>query len=208
MNQPTDSYNVWDALSLDLVSPRNEVLINADQTIPFRSYVRNQWKFIVGSTYNGSYDGWLSDNVIDNTERNDILTQYGETVLSSDAGQALSQYSVAGMTARQIENNRNLSKVTCKNVTFPSKPQFECNPLVGPCLFNILDDPCERYNLASIEKSVLEDMAKRSKVFYDIAVTPRNRLVDNRSNPKNFNGTWTWWYDVLGLENDPHYVSI
>ena len=75
----------------------------------------------------------------------------------------------------------------------PDEAAKSCLPSTSPCLFNIKDDPCEYYNLASKEPEVLNDLIKRLAVYNATAVTPRNKPSDPDANPDRFDGVWTSW---------------
>lgn len=207
MQRPIDGHNIWTALSWDTASPRSEVLCNLDEDTGYSSLVRNEWKLVNGSTSNGVYDAWISAEAVA-TERHESFDRYGESVLNSTTGRALAPFSFSltegfgvPLGARQVEQLREQSVVGCKGVPMPSAATdlAACSPLVAPCLFNVLDDPCERRNLAVLQPSVVAELTQRVNAFRRTAVKPRNRVGEERSNPKYFNGTWTWWYDELGL---------
>lgn len=195
-----DGLNIWDALSLDLDSPRHEVLCNYDELIPYGSYIRDEWKYINGTTYEGTYDHWLPN--IDTHEKHTSFEHYGQSVLESEVGRILFSYEANEnqLSANEIEKLRILNTVSCKDVPIPLRTDVEyCDPMIRACLFNILNDPCERQNIASNHPEVMSSMEKRMIEFTNSAIPPRNKPRDVRSNPINFNYTWTWWYDELGL---------
>lgn len=45
-------------------------------------------------------------------------------------------------------------------------------------------------------------MKEKANHYANIAMVHRNEPNDPKSNPANFNGSWTWWYDELGIEDD------
>lgn len=207
---PIDGQNIWQALSLELDSPRHEVLGHLDDSIGYSAYIKGPWKYVNGSTHGGQFDDWL--NEVDDTETHSSFENYGKSVLQSEAGMALHPYSYSlqkGRKHRMSEMDANsiraLSMVSC-NVE-SNDVHEECNPLQAPCLFDIIADPCERRNLAAIRRDVVSRMADAVDRFRHSAEPPRNRPSDRRSNPANFNNTWTWWYDELGL-SDYDEISI
>lgn len=202
MDDTIDGVNVWPALSLELDSPRNEVLGHLDDAIGYSAYIKGHWKYVNGSTYGGKFDDWL--NEVDDTEAHSSFENYGKTVLQSEAGMAFHPYSYSlqnglqhKMTEMDANSIRASSIISC-NVQ-SNDVYEECNSMQSPCLFDIIADPCERRNLAALRPKVVKMMAEAVERFRQSASPPRNRPSDRRSNPANFNNTWTWWYDELGL---------
>lgn len=216
INRPIDGENIWNALSWDTPSPRQEALLNLDEEVGYSSYIRNQWKYLSGTTDQGVYDDWLS-KPLNVSERHESFNDYGRSVIESETGRLLLPFSFSmteghGKPAEpaHIEQLRQNAIVTCKNEDDTiSNPEFICNPLKAACLFNILDDPCERKNLAQSRPSILKQLAWYVDGFQKTALKPRNQPGDTRANPKNYNGTWTWWYDELGLpdHNYSHQIT-
>lgn len=210
VNAPIDGKNIWDALSLDKTSPRNEVLCHLDDSAGFSSYIRDQWKYVNGSTYNGLYDDWLSN--IDSNEMYPEYKTYGQAILSSETGRALYPYTSNlknALSATDIEDLRSEKIINCNGVVLDSNDnKYECNPMRNPCLFNIISDPCERKNLANLRPNTLKMMENNLDKFRKVAVPPRNKASDPNSNPKYFNNTWTWWYDELGMEDHSNSISL
>lgn len=152
-----------------------------------------------GTTYNGMYDHWM--DYVDETEIHPSFKNYGESIMNSAVGQALSSYSLSNLSPSAIEKHRQGSVITCNNVPIPTDKQFQCLPLESPCLFNIIDDPCERRNIALLRPVTLGMMEKEINKLRLKAQPVRNKAADERSNPAFFDNTWTWWYDELGISD-------
>lgn len=200
VNDNVDGLNIWDALSMNTTSPRREILGQFDINEPQHSaYIRDDWKYINGTTYNGLVDDWLGN--ISTTEIHESMYTYGLSILESPASQAFASVSLdkGSITASDINRLRNEAIYSCKNVKIDLR--FACRPLKAPCLFNLKDDPCERYNLASVQPQMMQRMQTLLENFRGMVKPMRNQPTDKRADPKNFNGTWTWWYDELGLGN-------
>lgn len=212
-----DGVNQWPSLCHGEPSPREEVLINLDQLAPYRSLIIGDWKLVNGSSLKGVYDTWLGD-ANDRTEANEALagddyddhdcsgagSGYGETVVASLVSEVLSAYpSECGpLSVQRAEQLRSQSEWTCNGV-----PHLKCDTQKGPCLFNVVQDPCERFNLAKIYPEVVHCLGERLEYFEGVAELPRNRPDDRRSDPRYFNETWTFWFDDLGLDRDPHALT-
>lgn len=200
-----DGKNVWSALSLDLPSPRKDVLCHYDQIVPYTSYISGTYKYVSGSPSNGKYDYWIHfDN---ETEENEYFKQnYASEILASDVARALSKFIRAPVKSNkyiskhdEIIDIRRKARVTCKGKTPPSTddPSVVCDAIVAPCLFDLKNDPCETTNLAAAMPSVLSQLKKEVNYYGRIAKEPRNKPGDPKSNPAFYNGTWTWWIDEI-----------
>lgn len=201
-----DGKNIWPALSYNLTSPRKEILGHFDPVNPpYKAYIRGDFKYIKGTTYNGTYDRWLSGNY--RSEPNvEFAQNYVDKILSSDAGRAFSRFSTGynhgeNIAPAQIRQLRREARVHCNGLRPPPLNDItHCNPLLGPCLFDIIRDPCETTNLAHSRPDIMTKLEAGLQRYEQSAIPPRNTPIDLRSNPANFNYTWTWWFDELGIE--------
>lgn len=199
-----DGKNVWTALSRNLPSPRKDVLCHYDQAVPYKSYISGRYKYVSGSTYNGQYDYWIHFN--NETEENEYFRQnYASEILASDVGRALAKFvetpakSKVAISHDEINEIRRKARVNCKGKMPPSTEHSSavCDAVVAPCLFDLLDDPCETTNLASTMPTLLSQLEREVNYYGGIAKQPRNKAGDPNSNPAFYNGTWTWWYDDI-----------
>ena len=76
----------------------------------------------------------------------------------------------------------------------PSSPP-ECTRELGPCLFNIDNDPCEYVNQAKSQPDIVRNMLSWLEQYKQTMVPPRNKPNDPASNPNNFGGVWSPWMD-------------
>lgn len=192
-----DGKDIWPALSYTLNSPRENVLCHLDYVYGIKSYIRGDYKYVNGTTDDGIYDRWM-DN-IDENETHQSFAKYGESILNSTVGQALARYSLSELNPLAIDRRRQGSVITCNDVLMPIESQFQCRPLESPCLFNIIDDPCERKNIALLRPVMLRSMEMEINKYERTAKAVRNKPSDERANPANFDNTWTWWFDELGI---------
>lgn len=203
-----DGKNVWAALSRDLPSPRKDVLCHYDQAVPYKSYVSGNYKYVSGSPYNGKYDYWIHfDN---ETEENEYFKQnYASEIIASDVGRALAKFvespgkskyeAKEAISHDEINEIRSKARITCKGKTPPpaDKPSIICDAVVAPCLFDLMNDPCETTNLAPAMPRLLSQLEREVNYYGRIAKEPRNKAGDSNSNPAFYNGTWTWWCDEI-----------
>ena len=82
--------------------------------------------------------------------------------------------------------------VTCGE---PPKTPPECTSELGPCLFNVIDDPCEYVNQAKNQPDIVDSMLKWLDDYRKTMVPPRNQPFDKGANPDNFGGVWSPWMD-------------
>lgn len=199
INEPIDGKNIWPALSYNLDSPRHDALLHLDDSpgYGYQSYIYGDFKYVNGTTYNGDYDIWM--DYVDETERHPFFDNYGELIMNSTVGQALAQYSSSNLNPLTIEKHRQDSIITCNNIPIPIDHQFLCRPLESPCLFNIIEDPCERKNIAPLRPVTVDIMEVELNALRLKALPFRNKPSDVRSDPANFDDTWTWWFDELGI---------
>lgn len=194
-----DGFDIWKTLSLNKVSPRKSILHNIDEVSSYSSYQRNGWKYVNGSTFDGIYDNWLG---VDNSVENKDPLIYAREVISSDAGKALTKFSKFGTVCNEpfpnlcslsIHNLRYKARVSCGSTSFDSL-KLKCN-YQEPCLFNLVSDPCEEVNLASIYPQILKDMASDVEKYRNSAVIAGNVPIDPKAAPNLNNFTWTWWQE-------------
>lgn len=217
LNSRIDGKNVWSALSRDLPSPRKEILNHYDPIEPYMALRADNYKYVSGSTYSGLYDDWLSTTSKPDEDNQFFATSYGESVLASDAGIALSPYSQTKskqspngpMTANEVNDIRRKAKISCNGLRPATNYSiFACDPLAAPCLFDLENDPCETNNIAALYPHIVRRLENRLEHFKNMSQMIRNVPGDERSNPQNFGGIWTWWYDELHIESSGETMRL
>lgn len=204
IDRELDGHNQWETLSLGKENPRTNVLINRDQTIPYTSYVSGHYKYVNGTTDGGTMDGWLSNY----HNRSEVFPNFNHSkvINESPVGQVLKRFSSSpksGISAAQISKMREQCSLTCNLVPRePTDPRRQCRPLQAPCLFDIVRDPCERDNLATVLPGMMTRLEHEAQYYESIAVQPRTQPNDPRSNPTNFDMVWTRWFDLVGPRTD------
>jgi len=90
------------------------------------------------------------------------------------------------------ESENQFPYISCgeRNSSLPA-----CNKGDKYCLFDILDDPCEYNNIASLQPAIGEMLYDRLMAFNNAAQPPRNKPADPAAFPKYHNGHWTDWLD-------------
>lgn len=203
---PIDGKNIWDTLSENKINPRKDALLHLDYAdglqaynhdFGYQSYISGDYKYVNSSSYNGTYDYWM--DYIDRTEKHVSFENYGKSIIDSPAGQILAKYSLNRLCASDIENHRRKSIISCNNVPMPTERKYQCFPMESPCLFNIVQDPCERRNIATEKPATLQRLANEVNRLRLRSPVVRNKPGDPRSNPADFDDNWTWWFDMLGI---------
>lgn len=183
-----DGLDQWNALVNGVKSPRKEVLVVLDNIDDYSGLIADEWKLVNGSVkrFNGSFDNYLGS-----VEEFPSPSNYVDLVLSSTVGKVLGSSINNKLTTEKISKLREKATINCSDA---KNPINACNVLSKPCLFNILNDPCERKNLAEIYPAVLGKMLKRLKVLVNEAVPVRRTFISDRQcDPNLHNGTWTSW---------------
>ncbi|XP_050300182.1 arylsulfatase B isoform X2 [Anthonomus grandis grandis] len=161
-----DGISIWEALSKDETSPRTEILHNIDDIDNNAALMIDNWKLVKGTTYDGNWDNW-----------------YGPSGREYDYNISLVENSPAGAAFRRlkklpdeinIKNLRNKATVSCDN-----DAKVDCFPLKSPCLFDILNDPCEYRNLAD---------EYTSRYFKEAARAPSSDKCYRKTTRKYSNG--------------------
>lgn len=182
-----DGISQWGMIKSNIDPPRNEV-VNLDNIAGFGSLIQERYKFVNGSALTGMFDGWLSSK---NYYWFDNFNTYITKVLRSKAFQALTKVTNLPLNFFDILMKREKLKVVCSKKYFKTS----CDPLKAPCLFDIIEDPCEQNNLANSDyfKNIFNSMKKRFSDIVNSAVPSARKPPDSACDPRNFNDTWTYW---------------
>lgn len=190
-----DGIDQWSSLSGAKFSEprRHEIPVNIDEKFGYGTLISGGYKLVNRTTFNGTFDKWMGNL---NPAEVDAGADYFESVFNSVAYQTLSQLQLKSENdtipeTQLITQLRNMAKISCLN----SQESKLCNPLVAPCLFNLIEDPCEEYNLAEEEPERLRVLIQRLSELSNQVVPARNVRGDVAADPIQFNNTWTWWSD-------------
>ncbi|XP_023225085.1 arylsulfatase B-like isoform X1 [Centruroides sculpturatus] len=172
-------HNMWKSLLLNLPSPREEILHNIDPFWKNAALRRGDYKVVIGTVFNGKYDGWYP--TIGNEKRDSTFpnTSPVEKILKSKGWKL---------------DKENIYIITCKQPP-PINKTHECIDIHSPCLFNIADDPCEYNNLAKSNPKILKDLIERVAAWNKTAVPPGKVPPDPAANPVFHQYAWEPWQD-------------
>ncbi|KAH7966457.1 hypothetical protein HPB49_016423 [Dermacentor silvarum] len=176
-----DGFDMWRQLSFSAKSLRVELLYNYDYRFSNAAALRNsRYKLVLDGT------GFFN-------ERYTIL---GGSNPCQDLDSMLYQSTVAGVL-KKLYKRKHLafSKNWREKATLGCGRQ-KSNFSPGSCvyLFDIVNDPCELNNLASVHPNVVASLKKRIDAYRAGAVPTLNNLtIDLASFPENHNGVWAPW---------------
>lgn len=115
---------------------------------------------------------------------------YATNVLASTVGKTLAD-PAKKLTTAKITNLRKKLLITCDEENNPIR---DCNPLTAPCLFNIIDDPCERKNVADIYPATFTKLQQRMTELLRTSTPVRRTFIsDPQCDPSLHMGVWDWW---------------
>ena len=137
-----DGISIWQALSNDEISPRKSILHNIDDIWGSSALAKGDWKVVKGTNYKGAWDGWYGP-----AGDRDARSYDYKAIRNCYSGRALQAINMLPTTA-DITRMRSESNIDCSARMANLKQGTDCKPLIQPCLFNVRDDPCEKYNLA------------------------------------------------------------
>lgn len=216
---------MWESISQGGKGPRSEVLYNIDDVWNYAAIRRNNWKYLYGSISKKDY--WYG------TAGTDAHYHYAiDAVLDSKTGTALAgittyqqihqkhndfrhkalnktDYSVQLLDESTILRMREEARVRCKDREPLNVPaDYQCNPSLAPCLFNLKDDPCEIINVAKDNPLMMNVFRSALDDFRKTAIAPINVPRDPRANPIFHNGTWTNWNDIEDIQKERVPVNV
>jgi len=83
------------------------------------------------------------------------------------------------------------ANIQCGSNKYNFTNEILCKPLKAPCLFNVVDDPCELFNLADMFPNILDTLLRVLDGFNKTAVPPANLPLDPHGDPRFWSNTWT-----------------
>ncbi|XP_022191942.2 arylsulfatase B [Nilaparvata lugens] len=190
-----DGYDMWTSLSQDLVSERDELIVNIDEIKRYGSIIfaenstsesQTLYKLIVGKAHSNNYFTLLD---LQQSPKYDP-----DSLLNSQTYKAIKKLGKTSNNSQEEINAATILKLRREaTVTCPSMEEVaNCS---GICVYDLTNDPCEQNNLS--ERSELQSLIATFKNRYESlfkSVTPQLPIVmDPRANPALHNYTWSIW---------------
>ena len=204
-----DGVSAWKMLSSDGPTVRTEILHNIDPIGHFAALRVGDFKLVtgdIGVAFGHWYPPWqlagddysLHVNRLSSISSNSLRfrgstnKEYFLPQVDSSKSPAIHRKLSGAMHAGMPMPVQG-SPVTIDCGRKPDDAGENCQPTISPCLFNILKDPCEYYNLAPELTNVVSKMYARLVKYMYSMVPPGNQLPDFRGNPRLHNNTWVPW---------------
>ncbi|XP_050297699.1 arylsulfatase B-like [Anthonomus grandis grandis] len=184
-----DGIDLWSSLVYDLPSPRNDILINIDEKTRNAALRFYNWKLIVGTSQNGTYNDYYGNIVMEDIEPQQYNTS---AVYDSRSGKIIQRVNYSPLSESEYDGLRSVSAIKCT-----AAKKNPCDPASGAvCLYDIPSDPCEENDLAKFFPSVVRRM-KRALVDYRKGLIPQleGDIDIENADPKFFKYTWNPWVD-------------
>lgn len=178
-----DGVDQWDTISTGALGSRNEVLYNIENVSGYSALTIDGWKLLNG-TENIKNAGWLGRSGLEDVSVS--FKSYTKDIQDCEASRSL-----PALNMESVKIMRDKATVKCDD----NRRFVDCNPTVAPCLFNLLEDPCEMNNLASSHSAKLNFLLDRLNKHISDMIPIQRKFSDPNCDPKNFNNTWTWWQE-------------
>ncbi|XP_046733770.1 arylsulfatase B-like [Diprion similis] len=175
-----DGVDQWPTLKYGLKSPRTSLVLNVDEKLEIAGAVMGKFKFLKGNQT--MYPEFYGDS----GDGDDYPPYCAASVISSAAGQAISQISESVATPQQIISLRSQAKISCP----PFQRYVNCT---NRCLFDLSVDPCETVDLSEQNPTKVEIMEKYMEKYEKLVVPQSTALYDRTSTPAKFGGVWMPW---------------
>lgn len=188
-----DGVDQSDSIMQGKPSLRNQI-VKVDDVSGFGSRIKNNFKFVNGSSSYGVFDGHLAWR---NSDSDNNAFNYVKKIMNSEVTKSIQtiQNRNQRLTTSKILEVRKMAAVKCQN----SVEKIPCLLTVRPCLFDLNVDPCEENNLANSPRhaAIYQRMKKDYDTIAKTASPSRRKPVDPACDPKYFNNTWNWWQEDL-----------
>ncbi|XP_023227347.1 arylsulfatase B-like [Centruroides sculpturatus] len=184
--------NQWETLVHGKPTSRKEILHNIDP-IDGASALRFQnYKLVNGSNLDGKYNAWYGPT---GRDKNYFSSCYKKLLRSSYSWKVLEKEGLLYNTDTFFVGLQD----SC--FSYQKRNNSNCDPNLAPCLFDILEDPCELENIANLQPKVVEYMLKRLNFWKKSEVPPVNQTIDPNADPALHGFTWTNWADTKSYNN-------
>lgn len=215
-----DGMDMWSVLSTDRDPIRTSMLHNIDPIEQTWSLRVNNMKLIFGKGTTKGWQNWYppvsaqfplptymeSENNAfsqsDNMAQHD-LTLHAElrSALQETAADELFESELRDVLLKIGRDVPTGTPLVIECGPIPANASKNCQVDQKPCLYDIVKDPCEFYNLADQEPEMVKDLMWKLQVHNETAVKPKNTPVDPKGLPIVHGGIWVPWVDLKMTKN-------
>lgn len=181
IDKSIDGVNQWSTISRGSLSSRSEILYNIESVLNYSAIMSSGWKMMSGPG-GKSYDQWMGNSGAEYV--NVSFKSYLKTVIDSESAQSLPL-----LTPKVVKKMRSEATIKCNS----NQTLIKCDSSIAPCLFNIIDDPCEFVNLAEKNPMKLHSLISLLENHIKLMIPSQRKFTDAACDPINFNNTWNWW---------------
>ncbi|XP_011500609.1 PREDICTED: arylsulfatase B-like [Ceratosolen solmsi marchali] len=186
-----DGLNQWPSIvDEDVKSLRNHILLDINLALDIEGIILENYKLIRVQPHTSNK--LLSNEYYGSNGNSSFNPHYNilESALSSPTGLAISHLTEFNSTSvTKADNVRKRSEVRCSQ----PKTFADCS---NYCLFNLENDPCETNDLAKHSIRIRNVLIGFLYNYRKLTVQPASDVIDSRSFPENFHGTWMPWKNV------------
>lgn len=180
LEENLDGVDQWATIVSEKKTRRKNVLLNIDEKEALSGALMGRYKLINGAKL--MYGDYYGDS-----GTSESYPEYNVSkVLHSAAGLALASVSNATFNSERIIELRRAATVVCDN--FTSYPRC-----LDRCLFDVYNDPCETTDVSREHPEVVNELNRFIAGYFTVLRNQMSGLVDPRSYPEHFNGTWMPW---------------
>ncbi|XP_035225857.1 arylsulfatase B-like isoform X2 [Stegodyphus dumicola] len=199
-----DGVDLWPSIVHNLPSPRREILHNIDPVDKVEGIRWNNFKLVKGSYYEGRFDGWYDKNgklikeiplPVPKLRQKLYKRTYMKFLKRSKAARILwRKYGKDPRAAFVCHHLPGCKELEVKCGGFPPlRNANTCKPKEGPCLFDIIRDPCEYHNIAEQLPEITAQLEAALNKYRPLAKDPAGQPPDPKADPKFHGNAWMPW---------------
>lgn len=190
-----DGIDQWNTISVGSAGKRREVLLNINPVVGWSGFIKDGWK-LVKKPNEPVVDIWLSKASIGTAFADDL--SYVNSIHNSDVQMAIGKH---------LKNSNIMEILRTNEIHCDAPPNKATNPMDCDfahkqyCLFNIIRDPCEFYDVSEVYPDILIQVKNALLKYESTMVSSLYKPTDANCNPAYFNNTWVSWNDPENKRN-------
>ncbi|XP_055938572.1 arylsulfatase B-like [Argiope bruennichi] len=191
-----DGKSLWEAFLHNSPSPRQEILHNIDPIENVAALRSGNFKLITGNLVSG-LESWSGHQTLEGTRHPESMDEW---VYKSGSKTRDILIQMGSYLPNVSDTWRDQAKVRCGECQEIGKV---CNPTEIPCLFNIIEDPCETTNIADLHPEIVESMLITLRDYEKQAVKPQFKDPDPHGDPRCHGFAYVPWMDAEHVSDCP-----